>query len=47
MIVYAIYCGNFQGSSYYRTREEAQNAANFREYCTGHYWTVKPILIRD
>lgn len=45
MIVYAIYCGNFQGSSYYRTREEAQNAANFRTYCTDHKWEVKTVYI--
>ena len=45
MIVYAIFCGNFQGSSYYRTREEAQQAANFRTYCTDHKWEVKSIYI--
>lgn len=45
MIVYAIFCGNFQGSSYYKTREEAQQAANFRTYCTGTKWEVKEILI--
>lgn len=45
MIMYIIHCGNFQGSSYYRTREEAQQAANFRTYCTGTKWDVKEILI--
>lgn len=45
MILYIIYCGGFQGSSYYRTREEAQNAANFRTYCTGVKWEVKQIVI--
>ena len=45
MVVYAIYCGNFQGSSYYRSYDEAKNAANFRSYCTGHQWNVKSILI--
>ncbi len=45
MIVYRIYCGNFQGSSYYRTREEAQNAANFRTNCTGVEWTVREIYL--
>lgn len=45
MIVYAIFCGNFQGSSYYKTREEAQQAANFRTYCTDHKWEVKSIYI--
>jgi len=43
MIVYRIYCGNFEGSSYYRTREEAQNAANFRTNCTGIKWDVREI----
>ncbi len=45
MTVYAIFCGNFQGSSYYRTHEEAQCAANWRTYCTGVEWIVKKILI--
>lgn len=45
MIVYAIYCGNFQGSSYYKTYDEAQNAANFRTYCTGHKWVVKTVYL--
>lgn len=45
MIVYTIYCGNFQGSSYYKTYEEAQNAANFRTYCTNHKWEVKQVYI--
>ena len=45
MTVYVIYCGSFQGSAYYRTREEAQCAANWRTYCTGMEWSVKEILI--
>ena len=45
MIVYRIYCGNFQDSSYYRTREEAQNAANFRTNCTGVEWVVREIYL--
>jgi len=45
MIVYAIFCGNFRGSSYYRTREEAQNAANFRTNCMGIEWTVREIYL--
>ena len=45
MIRYIIYCGDFQGSSRYRTHEEAQQAANFRTYCTGHRWKVKSIYI--
>ena len=45
MIVYAIYCGGLRGSSYYRTHDEAQSAANFRTYCTGHRWEVKSVLI--
>lgn len=44
MIMWAIFCGGLQGSSYYRTREEAQQAANFRSYCTGVQWTVKEII---
>ena len=45
MIVYAIFCGNFSGSSYYHTREEAQNAANFRTNCTGIQWVVREIIL--
>lgn len=45
MIVYAIFCGNFQGSSYYKTREEAQSAANFRTYCTNHKWEIRTIYL--
>lgn len=45
MIVYGIFCGNFRGSSYYRTREEAQAAANFRINCTGIEWVVREILL--
>ena len=45
MIMYIIHCSNFQGSSYYRTREEAQRAANFRTYCTGTKWEVKEVII--
>jgi len=45
MIVYAIFCGDFGGSSYYRTREEAQAAANFRSYCCGIEWVVREILL--
>ena len=45
MIMYVIHCGSFQGSSHYRTREEAQQAANFRTYCTGTKWEVKEIII--
>ena len=45
MIRYIIQCGGFQGSSYYRTREEAQSAANFRSYCTGVIWEVKQVII--
>ena len=45
MIMYAIYCGGFQGSSYYRTKEEAQYAANFRTYCTGTKWDVRSVII--
>ena len=45
MILYIIYCGSFQCSSRYRTREEAQQAANFRTYCTGTKWEVKEIII--
>lgn len=45
MILYIIHCGNFQGSSNYQTREEAQQAANFRTYCTGMKWEVKQVLI--
>ena len=45
MIIYRIYCGNFEGSSSYRTREEAQNAANFRTNCTGIEWMVREIYL--
>lgn len=45
MILYIIHCGGFQGSSYYRTREEAQQAANFRTYCTDRKWEVKTVYI--
>ena len=45
MIVYRIYCGNFQGSSYFRTYEEAQASANSRAYCTGIEWTVREIYL--
>lgn len=45
MIVYAIYCGGLQGSSYYRTREEAQCAANWRTHCTGIEWDVREIYL--
>lgn len=45
MIVYRIYCGNFEGSSSYRTREEAQAAANFRTNCTGIEWVVREIIL--
>ena len=45
MIVYRIFCGNFAGSSYYHTREEAQNAANFRTNCTGVMWEVREIIL--
>lgn len=45
MIRYTIFCGNLQGSSYYRTEEEAKSAANFRTYCTGVEWTVRPIYL--
>ena len=45
MIVYAIFCGNFGGSSYYRTREEAQAAANFRTNCCGIKWEVREIIL--
>lgn len=43
MKAYVLYCGDLQGSSYYRTYEEAQNAANFRTYCTGVEWVVREI----
>lgn len=45
-IMYAIYCGSLQGSSYYRTKEEAEQAARFRTYCTGVEWTVRQVIIR-
>ncbi len=45
MIMYIIHCGSFQGISHYRTREEAQQAANFRTYCTGTKWEVKEVII--
>ena len=45
MIVYAIFCGNFQGSSYYSRYDEAENAAKWRTYCTGVDWIVKQIII--
>lgn len=45
MIVYGIFCGNFQGSSYYRTYDDAKNAANFRSNCTGVKWTVREIYL--
>ena len=44
MTMYAIFCGNFGGSSYYHTREEAQNAADFRTNCTGMKWIVREII---
>ncbi len=45
MVVYAIYCGGFQGSSYYARFDEAEQAANFRTYATGHKWSVRSIVI--
>lgn len=45
MFVYRIYCGTFEGSSSYRTREEAQAAANFRTHCTGVEWVVREIYL--
>lgn len=45
MFIYRIYCGNFEGSSSYRTYEEAQNAANFRTNCTGIEWIVREIYL--
>lgn len=47
MIMYAIYCGGLQGSSYYRSYEEALNAAKFRSYCTGVDWCVRRICIAE
>lgn len=46
-IVYAIFCGGLQGSSYYRAYDEAVAAANLRYYCTGVQWTAKEILIPE
>lgn len=45
MIMYIIHCGGFEGSSRYKTYEEARQAANFRTYCTGMLWEVKEIVI--
>lgn len=45
MIVYAIFCGNYRGSSYYCTRDEAQAAANFRTNCLGIQWVVREIIL--
>ena len=45
MKVYRIYCGNFEGSASYRSYEEAQAAAHFRTYCTGHDWEVREIYL--
>ena len=46
MIMYAIFYEDLQGSSYYRSYEEALNAAKFRSYCTGVEWTVREVLIK-
>lgn len=45
MTMYRIFCGDFAGSSYYRTREKAQQAANFRTNCTGVEWIVREIFL--
>lgn len=46
MVKYAIFCNGLQGSSYYYRREEAEEAARWRTYCTGMEWIVKEIMVR-
>ena len=45
MIIYRIFCGNFQGSASYTRYDEALQAAKWRTYCTGMEWTVRQILV--
>ena len=47
MTKYAIYCETgLQGSSYYSTRCEAIQAAQWRRLCTGLEWFVREIIVR-
>lgn len=43
MTRYAICCGGFQSSWYYRTYEEAKTVANFYTHYTGNTWGVKRV----
>ena len=46
MYKYAIFCiTGLQGSAYYRTHEEALNAAIWRTNCTGLPWSVSAIKV--
>ena len=44
MMYFVIECETgLMGSSYYSRYEEAQNAADWRTYCTGLKWRVKEV----
>lgn len=43
---YTIICNGIQGK-YYRTKEEAQIAADLRHTMTGRRWEVKEVWLRD
>ena len=46
MYKFAIFCiTGLQGSSYYRTYQEALEAARFRTNCTGLPWHVSAIKV--
>lgn len=45
MKVYRISCKGFFGASYYKTREEAQIAADRRNAIGSQTWVVREIII--
>ena len=44
---WAIYCETgLQGSSYYHTKCEAIEAAQWRRLCTGLDWFIREVMVR-
>lgn len=47
MIMYKIVCENgIQGIKYYKTKEEAQDAADFRQRLSGKKWYVHAVVLK-
>ena len=47
VIMYKIVCENgIECIKYYKTQEEAQDAADFRKYLSGKNWYVRAVVLK-